>query len=318
MITFFKHNNPIAIILLLILATIPEWRDGLTIVGEIQNKGIFYTYFNDFVFPLHHHGGGISILNIILLLSESLFLNKIVTDYKLMEKPGIIPAMTFLLVVSLFPFRISTFFVLINALLLILLKLLISIYKQEHPSNNLIAAGFVTGMLASLNSGYWLTYAWLITALFIMRPASAKEWLVTTLGFLMPFYFIFSIQYLSDQSNLKDFFTFQAIIFKIPSYTSITWIKIGCVLLLPIFGIWLYNGTIGKMVIQNRKTYLILLFLFMLFLGILSLKLGGIANELFIILVPGVILIAPIFLSFKKDFIPNLIFFLLIALALMR
>lgn len=235
-----------------------------------------------------------------------------------MDKPGLIPSMTFLLLQSLFPYRISTFFIIINVLLIILLKLMINIYKQQQPSNNLIAAGFVTGLLASLNSSYWLTYTWLITALFIMRPASAREWIISSLGFLMPFYFVFSLEYLTDQLDLKDFFTFSSIIFEIPSYSPLIWTKIGCLLLLPFLGLWIYNGTIGKMVIQNRKTYLIIFFLVVLILGILLLKLGFLANEIFIILTPATILVAPIFLSFKKEFIPNLLLMLLIVLALTR
>ncbi len=318
MITLFKHNNPIAIVFLIALATLPEWRAPLEALPEGNNTALLFNYIEQYVFPLHEQSGGLRIINIILLLIESLFLNKIIVDHRLMEKPGFVPAMTFLLVQSLLPFRVNTFFILISGLLLILIKLMIIIYKQEKPANNLIAAGFVAGTLAALNTGYWTTYLWLITALFIMRPASSKEWLVCTLGFLMPFYFLLSWEYLNDQLNLKQFFSDYGIVFDMPTYAPITWTKIGLVTILPLIGLWMYSTAIGKMVIQNRKTYLIIFILILVILGILGVKFGVLAREIMFMLTPASFLIAPIFLHFKKDFIPNLLFFVLIAIALLR
>jgi len=318
LITLFKHNNPVAIIFLLALATLPEWRESIGALPEGNNTALLFNFIEQYVFPLHEQRGGLRIINIILLLTESLFLNKIVVDHRLMEKPGFVPAMTFLLIQALLPYRINTFFILISGLLLLLIKLMVVIYKQEKPSNNLIAAGFVAGTLAALNTGYWTTYLWLITALFIMRPASSKEWLVCTLGFLMPFYFILSIEYLNDQLNLKQFFSDYGFVFDIPVYTPVTWTKIGLIIILPLIGLWVYSPSISKMVIQNRKTYLIAFILILVILGILAVKFGILAKEIMFMLTPASFLIAPIFLSFKKDFIPNLLFFLLIVIALLR
>lgn len=318
LITLFKHNNPFAIILLIVLATLPEWKSGYALLPEGNNTAILYNYINLYILPLHEQSGGLRTINIIILLAESLFLNKIVSDHRLMEKPGFIPAMTFLLLQSLLPFRINTFFLIINGLLLTLIKLMILVYKEEKPSNNLIAAGFTAGLLASMNTGYWATYIWLVIALFIMRPASAKEWLIITLGFLMPFYFILSWQYLNDELNLKQFFSDFGILFSIPVYSPVTWIKLILLVILPLIGLWMYSAQIGKMVIQNRKTYLILFILILVILGIIILKFGLASREIMFILAPASLLVAPIFLSFKKDFIPNLLFFLLIALSLIR
>lgn len=318
MITLFKHNNPLAIVFLLALATLPEWRAFIGTVPEGNNTTLLYKYIEQYIYPLQEQSSGLRIFNIILLLIESLFLNKIVVDHRLMEKPGFIPAMTFLLIQALLPYRINTFFILINGLLLILVKLMIIIYKQEKPSNNLIGAGFVAGSLAALNTGYWTTYLWVITALFIMRPASAKEWLVCTLGFMMPFYFMLSIVYLNDQLNLKQFFSDYGFIFSIPIYTPITWIKIGLIVILPLVGLWAYSASIGKMVIQNRKTFLISFILILVIGGTIGIKFSTIAREIMFMLTPASLLAAPIFLSFKKDFIPNLLFFLLIVIALLR
>lgn len=304
--------------MLLVLATLPEWRGNYDLAPIANNSALLFNYIENYLFSLHGDSTSISILNIVLLVTESLFLNKIVSDHRLMEKPGFVPAMTFLLIQALFPFKIDTFFILINGLLLVLIKLMIIVYKQERPSNNLIGAGFTVGLLATLNSGYWVTYFWLITALFIMRPASSKEWLICTIGFLMPFYFILSLEYLNDQLNLKQFFSDFGIVFNTPTYKPIVWVKIGLIVLLPLIGIWTYSPSIGKMVIQNRKTYLSTLILVFVLFGLLAIKFGILAKEIMFLLTPASLLIAPIFLSFKKEFIPNLLVFVLIAIALIR
>lgn len=318
MITLFKHNNPIALILLLVLATLPEWRGTYEAFPNGNNTALLQRFFEDYLHLLKNQTTGLRIVNTLMLLAESLYLNKIINDHRLMEKPGFIPAMTFLLVQAILPFRITTFFILINGLVLIMIKLMIIVYKQERANNNLIGAGFTVGLLATLNSGYWTIYLWLITALFIMRPASSKEWLICTLGFLMPFYFILSLQYLNDQLDIKQFLSDFGLAFIVPVYNPIIWLKISLIALLSFIGLWIYSSAIGKMVIQNRKTYMLIFILVLVFLGLLVIKFGNIALEIMLLVAPASFLIAPIFISFKKEFIPNLLFFLLIVLALIR
>jgi hypothetical protein len=304
--------------MLLVLAAMPELKGAFVAHDNINNSSFLFGLINEYVFPLNSNSSGIRFLNIGLLLTESLFLNKIVSDHRLMEKPGFVPAMTFLLLSALLPFRITTFFILISGLLIGLLKILIIIYKQEQPNNNLIAAGFITGILAAMNTVYWTTYLWLIIALFIMRPSSIKEWLICTMGFVLPFYFVLSWQYLTDQLDLISFFSIKAFTFTIPRYSTLIWTKIAVFITLPVLGLWAYSSQISKMVIQNRKAYLTVFILSVLILLILLLQLNVLGNELMFLLTPASFLFAPFFLSFRKEFIPNLILLVIIVLAVLR
>jgi hypothetical protein len=304
--------------MLLVLAAMPELKGAFVTHDNINNSSFLFSLINEYVFPLNSNSSGIRFLNIGLLLTESLFLNKIVSDHRLMEKPGFVPAMTFLLLSALLPFRITTFFILISGLLIGLLKILIIIYKQEQPNNNLIAAGFITGILAAMNTVYWTTYLWLIIALFIMRPSSIKEWLICTMGFVLPFYFVLSWQYLTDQLDLISFFSIKAFTFTIPRYSTLIWTKIAVFITLPVLGLWAYSSQISKMVIQNRKAYLTVFILSVLILLILLLQLNVLGNELMFLLTPASFLFAPFFLSFRKEFIPNLILLAIIVLAVLR
>ena len=304
--------------MLLVLAAMPELKGAFVAHDNINNSSFLFSLINEYVFPLNSNSSGIRFLNIGLLLTESLFLNKIVSDHRLMEKPGFVPAMTFLLLSALLPFRITTFFILISGVLIGLLKILIIIYKQEQPNNNLIAAGFITGILAAMNTVYWTTYLWLIIALFIMRPSSIKEWLICTMGFVLPFYFVLSWQYLTDQLDLISFFSIKAFTFTIPRYSTLIWTKIAVFITLPVLGLWAYSSQISKMVIQNRKAYLTVFILSVLILLILLLQLNVLGNELMFLLTPASFLFAPFFLSFRKEFIPNLILLVIIVLAVLR
>jgi len=70
------------------------------------------------------------LISIAATVAEGLFLNKLVADNKLVERPGFIPAMTFVLANALVPYEQQSYMLLINGFLLLSLQNLISIYKK--------------------------------------------------------------------------------------------------------------------------------------------------------------------------------------------
>jgi hypothetical protein len=152
----------------------------------------------------------------------------------------------------------------------------------------------------------------------IMRPASIREWLLSSVGFIMPFYFIFSGMYLLDKLNVSMVFPSVSMDFKLPSQSPLAWTKTSLFLLLPWIGLFSYNIQIGKMMIQARKAYLIMLILLLASLVIWVFSIKDISTTLTLMLVPSALLFSPLFLSFKRNFIPNLILLALIILSLLR
>ena len=320
MIGIFKNNNPLALLLLVLLAFLP----GMTsesMANAAMPSGAT-AIFNELSAFLSFLDASKSMLgkfiSIALLLSEALLLNKIISDHKLMERAGFIPALSFVLLNMLLPFHTSTVFLLLNGMLLLVFKLLIVVYKQNNANNQLLLTGFVVGCLASMNTPFLTLYCWIIIALMIMRPSSLREYLLSSIGFILPFYFLISGLYLFDKLNFSMVFPPVAIDFKLPALSPLEWTKISLFLLLPWIGMFSYNIQIGKMMIQARKAYLIMLILVMAILVICLFSIKDMSTTLTLMLVPSTLLFSPLFLVFRKNFIPNLILIALVILALLR
>ena len=64
--------------MLLVLAVMPELKGAFVTQDNFNNSTLLFGYINEYLLPLNSNSNGIRFLNIVLLFSESLFLNKLV------------------------------------------------------------------------------------------------------------------------------------------------------------------------------------------------------------------------------------------------
>lgn len=320
MIGILKHNNPLALLLLALLALLPVITNEAT-TNAIAPAGAtaIYKALSAYLSFLDGSKGMLGkFIYAALLLTEALILNKIISDYKLTEKAGFLPAMSFLLLNAILPFHINPVFLLFNGIILLVLKLLIVIYKQNNANNQLLLVGVLVGFIASNNTYFLILYGWITVCIMIMRPASIRECMLSSVGFIMPFYFLASGLYLFDKLYASSIFPAVSLDFTLPVMRPLEWTKTGLFLAMPWIGMFSFNGQIGKMMIQARKVYLIMLILVLTSLVIAVFSIKNISTILTLMLVPTALLFSPLFLSFKRNFIPNLILLALIILSLLR
>lgn len=320
MIGLFKNNNPLALLLLALLAILPGFFGDTKVTAALPaGSTALFDYFAGLDHVLLQYNSLLhTTINSSLVLVEALLLNKIISDHKLMDRPGFIPAMAFLLLNALLPFNITTTYLILIGVMLLVLKILMVMYKQSKPNNQLLLVGFMMGSMAGLNTSYLLLFPWITIGIMIMRPASVRESLISGLGFVMPFYFLASMLYLTDRFDPSNIFPAFTIDFGLPALPPLTWAKTILFLTFPWVGILLYNKEIGKMVIQGRKAYLLMLLLNMALMLICFLSFKSISTNFALMLVPSTLMFAPFFLSFKRDFIPNIVLLSLIALSFLR
>jgi hypothetical protein len=316
----FRHNNPLALILLAVLSGLPLFHPLLdTIPVEGSGFSIFHDRLLSFLSWMDPKRGMASgLLCAAVLLVEALYLNKVVNDHKLIEKPGLLAALGFLLFSGLSPYSLRSFGLLSNAILIIVLKLMIISYKQIKPYQNLFLSGFLCGIMAAFNTSYMLLYLWLLIGTMIMRPLSAKEWLLSTAGFIMPFYFLIAGLYLTDQLTVRAVLPLLKLQFSVPAFTLREGLVWGCMLFLPLLSLTVAGGQLGKMVIQVRKSYLITMVMFLTAILVIILHVKQPFFHFSLLLVPSSLLFIPFFNSFKRDYIPNLLILGLLLLALLR
>jgi hypothetical protein len=316
-IRLFKNSHPIAIMLLVIIAAIPYYSittsgwhttlledNKLFLLNSLEITGVFFEK------PIF--------LNLLtstaIVVIESLLFNKIINDQKIFDRPGFVPALCYVLMSSLVPLHYQSYMLSINGMLLLSISNILSVYKKEKVNNSILIAYFFTGAITCFSISYLPLCIWLFISLIIMRPTSLREIMLALTGLVLPFYFLVSILYLS--SNLSQTTIFQPIKFSIifPPLDILSWVKIVFFLLMPLIGILGSNRTVGKMLIQGRKTYTVMFILFICAALINFISLVNFPFTLYLLVIPSGFLITPLFLSSKKVFWSNLLLMLLIFL----
>lgn len=320
MLGIFRNNNPLALLLLLVLGYACIFlKPAMPYVQFEYEHPIILQWLTLKLMPFEKNVGlALKIISLLMLTSEALYLNKIAKDFKLLERGTYITALTFLLIAFLIPYRITFFMLIINALIILVFNAFMGMYKNNSPFNQIMVVGFVTAFISNVLNNYLILYAWLSIALLIMRPTSLREWSILNLGFILPYYFLSSLLYLTNQFSLEALIQFRMPSFEIPALSNIHAVKICCLLALPLIGFWAGSVQISKMVLQNRKGYIILFALFLAGIFISLLNLTTLNQYLYLLLIPASMLFAPFFQSFKRDFIPNLVLILLIVLSYIR
>ena len=320
MISIFRNNTPLAIGLLLLLAIVPEINPhpSASMLNNSQHT-IVWNWIYTFSEWINFNTSFLGILiRVSVTLICALYINKIVTDHKLMEKPGYLPAMWFLLLQSLIPKQVSLDILVMNVFMIASVKLMILVYKLEKPINSLLTASFMLSLIALINATSVIYFLWLSAALLIMRPASFREWIMVLTGYLLPIYLLTSILYLADRLDFSLIFSFQKIEFGLPVLSPIEWIRIAIVLLTPWLFFMLSANQISKLLIQGRKAFIICLLLSIVVSSLIVSELTSVSQNMHLSLLPATLLISPLFIHVRKNLLPNLFILILLVLSQLR
>lgn len=320
MITLFRHSNPISLLLLVILACFPHFLFPFnTLIIEtpndpsifaVQFNGVFGTFFTKRSF----WNGFISTT---IILIEAFGLNKILSNVRLFEKTGFLPSLCFVLLTNLIPYPYLGQMLLVNGVLLLSLNYIIWSFKKEKANGTILLAGFYAGIAAGFNNNY-IIFIWLTIAFFAMRPASLREWLLSAIGFMLPFYFMFSILYLTNKIDPAAMFQMPLINLKIPTLNTVSWIRIISFLSIALIGIISSIQSMRKLLILARKTLVISFQLFFVALFSCIISMPTTPYNLYLMILPVSILLISVFTTFKRQVIPNLIMILMIILSMQR
>ncbi len=162
-------------------------------------------YENHIVFPLllrmlHFSAFGYTLLAIVLIFLQALYLNFIAEKHKLFQKAGYYPAFMYVLFTSLYPaFNYFSEPLFINCLMLIGIDVLLSFPKTLHPGKQLFNAGFVLCLPALIQFPAIGFFLLLLIALLLLRSYRNSEMLVAWMGYLTPVYFFIGLLYLTDR-----------------------------------------------------------------------------------------------------------------------
>ena len=320
MINLFRHSNPISLVLLVLVACFPHFLFPYT---EIKNEltkdpSIFSIQFNelfgDFFIKKSLWN---SLASTLIILIEAFGLNKILSNLRLFEKSGFLPSLCFVLLTNLIPYPFQGQMLLINGALLLSLHYIITSFKKEKANGTILLAGFYAGIAAGFNNNF-IIFIWLTISLFAMRPASLREWILSAIGFVLPFYFMISILYLNDKIDSSTILQFPTINMSIPTLSTITWLRYFSFIGIAMIGIFVSIQSMRKLLIQARKTLVVSYQLFFITVISCAFSFQQSPYNLYLLTIPASILIISMFITYKRQLIPNLIVVFLIILSTLR
>lgn len=206
-----------------------------------------------------------------ILLIQAFIFNRILNSFGFFGKPTFLPALMYLATGSLLsPFLLLNPVLICNFLILWMIYKFLSMYKREEVRSVMFDMGMIVGIGTLIYFPFisMLLLVWI--SLIIFRPFYWREWLAVVLGFATIFFFLAVFYYWND--SLDKFYTiWLPLATKFPTnlrinlYDSLVMIPVGIILILGFFQL---QKNFFRSVVQLRKSFQLLFFMFLI--GLLS------------------------------------------------
>jgi hypothetical protein len=195
-VRFFKETSTASLIALPIVAGL-VYSLGyfkLSPIFSVEDAGPLYLLVASWM--SHFSQASFFSVGLILFIIQVFYLNHICNKYEILYKPSHLPALMFIICTCLFPgFLCLHPLMFVNCILLLVLELLFSIYKSETGLSTIFNTGFLLAVATLFYIPAAMLFLLLWVGLILLRPYGWRDWIISILGFITPFYFI-SIYYL--------------------------------------------------------------------------------------------------------------------------
>jgi hypothetical protein len=265
LIGIFKQKNPGNALILLFYALALKFPFFLHPENYMANEGDNYIFkvIVRFLDPvLASFSLGYPLLAFMLLFTQATLLNRICNSLKIFPRSNFLVGMSYILITSLVhEWNLFSAPLLVNSLLIWIWYRLTNLYNNSSPKTAIFNVSMLVGLLPLIYSPTLIFLLLLLFALIVTRPFRITEWLVTLLGFTTPYYFLFVILFLTNQWDWHK--VIPTLVFHLPRLPTSLWITAGITfMVLPfLIGGWYVQANLGKMLIQMRKSWSLLLML---------------------------------------------------------
>lgn len=264
MLHLIRNNSPYTVIILLIFTLVVKMQvlAHPQVVALPAHDVLFSSIVHVVDFILNGSAFGYTLLAVIMLFAQALYLNTIVAKQRLFNKTSYIPAYTYLLLTSLHPsFSYFSEALLMNWCLLGGIHLLLRFHQTHQPRKDVFNTGFLLALMALFHFsaiGYFLL---LFIALILLRSFNPGEWVVTLLGYLTPAYFWVGILFLFDKTGMLSQWPHIGLF--LPKKVVAPVYTIGLITgLIVLFSLGMYalQSLMAKTSVFNRRNWVMVLF----------------------------------------------------------
>lgn len=255
-----------------------------------------------------------------LILVQAIRLNMAMNELRMYPSATFVPAMTYVLLTAMLPqwCAISPALVTNSLVIWIFIKLS-RLYNHPSPKTLLFNTGLIAGLSVICYHPMAILIGVVLFALAVVRPFRLAEWLVLLIGVVLPYYFVLSALYLTNRlpgiaSMLPDFYL------GLPAGSNdkmLLW-GLGYLALMLLFGLFFWQVSIGRMVIQIRKNWGVMMVLLLTLLPVpFIFQLGGLESGL-LVLIPVSAFATNAFANPRNLGLPNLLFILALGVIAMN
>lgn len=260
----------------------------------------------------------ITFFAVVNLFGQAIFINRIANRHHLFPKATYLPALTYLLLTSLFKdWNYLSALLISNWMLLGMLSAMLQLYSASDVRKQIFNIGCFISITAMLVFPNILFVALLFLSLGILRPFKVAEWLVGVLGIITPFYFLAGILYLTnDFMLLKRMISIGFSLPKTIERPELVFTSLAMIGLMFITGLFYLNNFMGRMLFQNKKWWWVVIasLVISLVAGLFTVAKGY--NQWMAALVPISLIIANVWFEERKKWITTIFFYLFVAVVI--
>jgi len=144
--------------------------------------------------------GGQAVLGWVIISLQAIHFNLLLNKHEVLFKQSWLPALVYLIIVSLLPpFLWFHPLLFVNSLLLLALDRLFMMYKNPQALPLVFNTAFILSMAALFYLPAISLFMVFAVGIIIFRPFSWREWIVGIIGYLLPFFYAFLYYFLFDE-----------------------------------------------------------------------------------------------------------------------
>ena len=200
---FFKNNSPVSYIVLPLFALI-FWAVGFFVSHTSWDSGM--PFYNAAISWFSGAGRLATVLACVLMIAEAFLLNFIVNENEILTKPSFLPALFYIVFMSsdtaqltLYPLLFANFFILLA------IHKLVSSYRKDTAFPNAFDAGLLLSVATLFYFPCVVFFPLLYVGFVLFRPFNWREWVISLIGVLVPYTFVFTYYFWNDMlSHLWD------------------------------------------------------------------------------------------------------------------
>jgi len=262
-----------------------------------------------------------SLLAFILILFEAYGFTQIFSRHEMVQKNASLPALIFVVLMSLLPEMLTLNPVnLVLGLMIIIVHHLLIYYNKPDHLDRIFAAGFFTSIGGFIYVPFLIWFLFIIISFLVFRAGSWRAWLASFIGLITPYLYLFTWYFWWDELlvKIRAFLDFFGNLLVFPTTLPIYfWITTGFTALIGIWGFIRYQTRPHEKTVEVRAKTSILLWT-LVFTAISYLFAGAMILYHILLAIPALTMILSVELSELKKTRPAeviLTFYYLIILA---